>query len=153
MNKKNFTLTAFVAVLTLLIAYAFGGNGSERVSAAPMAAPTPITYNNTNGGARLAPFFQAVGVIADTRVCFDLQDYDLVDLQYVIDQGTVNTVTLTMQYSNNNANFSSGAAVVSANAADADNLNQFHLFGRYNCVFADVTNTNPVTITVLGVVK
>ena len=39
------------------------------------------------------------------------------------------------------------------NVTDTNDLQQFQLFGRHACVYADVTNTNPVTITVLGVVK
>lgn len=46
-----------------------------------------------------------------------------------------------------------GATIVSANAADADALAQFAVYGRYTNVYADVTNTNPVTITVIGVAK
>jgi hypothetical protein len=30
---------------------------------------------------------------------------------------------------------------------------QLAIFGRYTCVYADVANTNPITWTVLGVVK
>jgi hypothetical protein len=39
------------------------------------------------------------------------------------------------------------------NAADASVLSQAAVFGKYARIHADVTNTNPVKITVIGILK
>jgi hypothetical protein len=150
--RRPIAWTVIVAVTLLaLFALSFGTPVSQ---AAPLAAPTPVSVTTGNKSPEFPAFFNAKALTADTRSsCFEVPDYTAVDLMTVIDQGTVNTVTLTLNFSNDNSNFADGAAVVSANAADATALNQFALFGRWTCIYADVTNTNPVTITAIGVVK
>lgn len=117
-----------------------------------LAAATPVSYGATIGTNSKVTFFNG-NVTADTRVCFDLSNYNKVDLQWIIDQGTVNTTTLKLQWSNNNADYEDTATVVSANAADAHSGQQYHLFGQHNCVFADVANSNALGLKVYGVAK
>jgi len=75
------------------------------------------------------------------------------DVQYVIDQGTTNTATLTIQWSNDNTNWSDGPALVSNNVADADGMVQVANMGRYTRVASTLGNTNTITITVKAVAK
>jgi len=78
------------------------------------------------------------------------------DLQWGIDQTlltTMNTTTLKLQFSNDGVNWIDGASFVSANVADANDMQQYAIFGRYARVYADVSNTNPLTLTVIGVAK
>ena len=139
-----------VTLLALLL-LSFGTPASQ---AAPLAAPTPVAVTVKNPAPEFPVFFDAKVLTADTRSsCFEVPDYSAIDLMTVIDQTDVNTVTLTLNFSNNNLNFADGVAAVSANVADATALNQFLLFGRWTCLYADVSVTNPVTVTAIGVVK
>lgn len=139
-------LLFFVLLASLWLAPA------TKVSAVPAAAPTPVTYSGQAGNNQKVAFFNG-NITADTRACFDLSNFKAVDLQYILDQGTVNTTTVKLQWSNDNVNFEDTATVVSANAADAHGGNQFLLFGQYNCIYADVANTNTLGVKVFGVAK
>ena len=128
----------------------------QPVSGAPMAAPTPVAAVD-RGGAPPNVFTWFAGnssIAADTTsACQDLSGYDTVDLYYEIDQGTVNTTTLTLKFGNTESDLVSGLAVVTANAADANTMQQFQVFGKYTCIYADVANSNAITITVNALAK
>lgn len=143
----------FVAGLLLfaLIASLYILPAGQGVNVA-LAAATPVSYGASVGTNSKVTFFNG-NVTADTRVCFDLSNFNKVDLQWIIDQGTVNTTTVKLQWSNNNANFEDTATVANANAADATGGQQYHLFGQHNCVFADVANSNALGLKVYGVAK
>lgn len=149
MNQK-FTLAAVLVAIVLLVATI--ALPALPASSAPAAAPTPVTYSGQAGNNQKVAFFNG-NITADTRACFDLSNFKAVDLQYILDQGTVNTTTVKLQWSNDNVNFEDTATVVSANAADAHGGNQFLLFGQYNCIYADVANTNTLGVKVFGVAK
>jgi hypothetical protein len=147
---------AIVLVASLFVAVALvPATGTQ---AAPSFAPTPVAAVQRSPAPEFPTFFNAKVLTADTRSsCFEVPDYAVVDLQYTFDQTFVdlapNTTTLTLQWSNDNVNYVNGLAVVTNNITDTTDLQQYQLFGRHACVYADVTNTNPVTLTVLGVVK
>lgn len=151
---------AAVAFVLLLVSF-FGAIAlmpSSNTQAAPAAAPTPVAAVQRSPAPEFPVFFNNKVLTADTRSsCFEVPDYAVVDLQYIVDQTLVdlaaNTTTLTLQWSNDNINFVNGLAVATNNVTDTNDLQQFQLFGRHACVYADVTNTNPVTVTALGVVK
>lgn len=142
-------LALFFSALAFVALVAF--SPVAHTSAAPAAAVTPVAVKDqivgTVGGAMR--FFNTVAVTEDTRICQDLSAYRIADIQYVIDQNTTNTVTLKLQHSNNNSNFTDGQNLVAANAADANALNRYDLYGKYNCVYADVANSNSLTLTVI----
>jgi len=149
-----------VAFVLLLVSFfvAVALVPSSGTQAAPAAAPTPVAAVQRSPAPEFPLFFNGKVLTADTRSsCFDVPDYAVVDLQWIVDQTIVdaaaNTTTLTLQWSNDNANYVNGVAVASNVITDTDDLQQFQLFGRHACVYADVSNTNPVTLTVLGVVK
>jgi hypothetical protein len=156
-TNKSIAWTIIVSVTLLaLLALSFGVPTSS--TAAPAAAPTPVSVTRPGNG--VAPefpvFFNGTsGITADTRSsCFEVPEYSAVDLQYLIDQSDVNTMTVKLQFSNDLVTFADGATVLTDNAADASGMQQFALYGRYACVYADViTSTFPVTLTVIGVVK
>lgn len=123
------------------------------VQAAPPAAPTPIAVN-ARDLARVMNFMLARQITTNTRECQIAGVHEVADIQYVIDQAAAtNTLTLTLQYSNDNSHFTSGPDIVAANTADADSLAQYAVFGQYACINATVANTNPVTVTVIGLGK
>lgn len=125
------------------------------VQAAPPAAPTPVANIPAPDSWQVVSFQSLITVTADRGGnALQLPGFDYADIQYVIDQGsTTNTITLTVQYSNDNANWVSGEALVSGNAADATDITRVPLFGRYTRIYQDVTNSTDVTVTVLGLVK
>jgi len=88
-------------------------------------------------------------VAADGRgLCVSAGQYNLADIQYSINQSDTNTITLKLQHSNNGTAYVDGSSIVSANTADASGMVQLQNFGSQTCVYADVANTNPVTVAV-----
>lgn len=147
-------LLAAVAVAFVLALFVSLFSGSPQVSAAPAAAPTPQTFNPSRTTANVVTFANAKSITADTRWCADLRNYNGMDLQYVIDQGTVNTTTLKLQFSIDGSNYvDSAQTVVAANVADAASLQRYLLYGRWACVYADVSTSSPIVITAIGVAK
>lgn len=128
---------------------------TDNLSAAPAAAPTPIsvTYSATPG--KVLEFLRVpTAYTADFNTSpLTVLDFEAVDLQYVIDQTTTNTTTLKLQFSNDGTNWVDGATVASANAADANVMAQHAVFGRLARINVDVTNSNPITISVIAVGK
>jgi len=157
MQQKRFTFfviaLALVALLGSLMLVP-----APRVDAAPNAVLTPVSYSGSGMDNQKVIFFNG-NITADARVCVDLSNYQKIDLQYVIDQGTTNTTTLKLQWSNDynattaTGNFEDQSTIVSANAADAHGGQQYALVGQWNCVFADVTNSNALGLRVIGVAK
>lgn len=148
-----------VAALALIIAFVglfpLYATAPASVLGAPAAAPTPIAQYARNAEPMTVAFWDAAtGLTADTRsACFDVSGYSTLDLHYVIDQGTVNTTTLKLQFSNISGAYVDGIAVVTANAADTSGLVQYNLFGRSVCLYADVVNANSWSVRAVGVVK
>lgn len=156
MKAKSIAWSVIVGV-TLLALLVLSVGMPQAGTAAPMAAPTPASV--TRPGSGEAPefpvFFNSLSITADTRSsCFEVPEYSTVDLQYAIDQSSNNTMTVKLQFTNDLVTFVDGVAIVTDNAADATGMQQYQLFGRHTCVYADViTSTFPVTLTVIGVVK
>lgn len=155
--KRHLTISVIAVALVALLGSLWLAP-APRVDAAPNAVLTPVSYSGSGMDNQKVVFFNG-NVTADARVCFDLSNYQKVDLQYVIDQGTTNTTTLKLQWSNDynattgTGNFEDQATIVSANAADAHGGQQYALVGQWNCVFADVTNSNALGLKVIGVAK
>ena len=82
-------------------------------------------------------------------------EYINADIEFVVDQGTTNTTTVSLLHTNDatDGNYTTGQVVVSANAADADDLNRFDLYGAYTCVQVDVANANTITWTVTALAR
>lgn len=157
MFKKSITLLAVAVMIVAMFTGAFLAT-MPSAEAAPVAAITPVSFSGQSGDNAKLTFFNG-NIAADSRVCHDLSNYNKLDLQYVIDQGTVNTTTLSLQWSNdhnpstNSGNYLAQATIVSANAADASGGNQFLTAGQYICVLADVANSNALGLKVLAVAK
>lgn len=143
------TLITTVSALMLLALLVFAPVLPS--SAAPAAAVTPVGVEDpiVGGVAGVMRYFNTVAITADTRICQDLSTYRVADIQYIADHGTSNPVTITLQHSNNNSNFTTGQSIAVNSTADGNALNRFDLYGKYNCVYADVTNSNSLTLTVL----
>lgn len=158
MNKVKFPVVAVIAgvVLFLAVLATIGGNGA---SAAPSLIPTPVSVTARSASPAKAVVFYS-GSTVTTAVASNAQgiaEYEIVDLQWIIDQTVLasgaNTTTLKLQFSNDGVNWVDGATAVSSNAADAVDMQQYALFGQFVRVHTTLGNTNPVTITVLGIAK
>ena len=157
MSNKFVSLLAVAVLVVATFTGAFFG-AVPRAEAAPAAAITPVSFSGQGGNSGKFVFFNG-NITADTRVCFDLSNYRSLDLQYVIDQTTTNTTTLSLQWSNdhnqttNTGNYEAQATIVSANTADAHGGNQYLTAGQWDCVLADVANSNALGLKVIGVGK
>lgn len=147
--KSN--VIGWVAAVVLVMAVLFGLslNTAPAVLGAPAAAPTPVSVTRPAGEGFITftPFNAAVLTADTTASCADIGKYSVADVLYSIDQGTVNTTTLTTQWSIDGTTLATGINVVATNAADATDMTQVQVFGRYLCLLANVTNSNPITIT------
>ena len=150
MNKRLIVTVAALLLVALLGSLLL--SPAHPVDAAPFAAITPVSFSGQSSASNKVTFFNG-NIAADTRTCVDLSNYSKIDLQWVIDQGTVNTTTVKLQWSNDNVNFEDSATVASANAADTHSGQQYVLAGQYNCIYADVTNSNALSLKILGVAK
>ena len=165
MNERNRTplLAAIFAVVMIAMLFVGMQTPMEQANAAPAAAITPVAIEDPVGGSdtKLIKFYDGEVLTADDQNCIDLQEFRVLDLEFVVDQTIAsevnNTTTVVLEHTNFSgatlAVNTTGQTVVSANALDADDLNRFDLFGQYTCVDIDVTNTNPVTWTVYGVAR
>lgn len=152
---------AISIALLLVVAFLGGMFIAPAPSAvgAPAAAITPVSFSGQSGDNLKVTFFDG-RITADTRTCFDLSNYNKLDLQWDIDQGTVNTTTIKLQWGNIAASgvnpagtFEDSATFVTANVADAHSGQQYVLAGQWTCVFADVTNTNSLGLKIKGLGK
>lgn len=154
-RDKLIGMMVFVALLLFASSLMFVSPGTQPVQAAVI---TPVAQT-ARGDARVAEFFDTRGITSDTRICFDLAEYEVMDLQYksIAASGALsNPTTITTQQTNIDPTagpFNTGSAVATVQATSADIMLQTPLFGRWNCVFADVTNSNLVTLTIIGVAK
>lgn len=153
MNRSFYLVFSLVMALALL-AGAMVALNTPTALAAPAAAPTPVVSGFSQRSPTELTWLSGVATTADGGSTPQLVSaWQAVDIQYVIDQGTTNTVTLKLQFSNDGSNWTDGATLVTDNAADASVLSQAAVFGKWARVYADVTNSNPVTITAIGIMK
>jgi hypothetical protein len=149
------SLTLAVLLVALLLASLPGA--SAPATAAPAAIPTPasVTRPSANGNfITFSPFAGTASIAEDTySSCYDVGKYSTIDVLYVIDQGTTNTTTLTSYWSIDGTTKAAGVNVVASNAADATDMAQLQVFGRYFCLLANVTNTEAITITAQAIAK
>lgn len=160
--RKNFAIVISIVAIAVLVALLaplhYGKPATAAPAAAPAFAPTPVAGVVRGGNASPPKYGVFLGgttvITADMRTgCIPTSGYDLVDLQWKMDQGTPNTTTLTLHYTNDQVTFDVGPAIVAANAADANDMQQFALFGRFVCVDVNATNSNGFTPTITGLFK
>lgn len=157
-TKFFFPVVAVLIAALLLTVGILVLPASAAPSAGPLAATTPVASVNSIASASGILEFAPVNSLIVTSTArggpaLNVQNYEVLDLQYNIDQGTTNTVTLKLQSSNDNLTWDDQATIVSNNAADAHATVQTAAFGRYMRLHYDATNTNPLTVTVIAVGK
>ena len=158
MNRKpTAALIALTVVLVLGMLISALQLPARPATAAPMAAVTPVA-NVVHSGVRsdVLTFWSTEVITQDgCSALLNIQDHAKIDLQWKIDQGTTNTTTFSTRWTNTGDadDLVTDATVVSANAADVTAGGQFALFGRQACIYADVANSNALTVTFIGVAK
>lgn len=153
MKSRMGPVVAVVVVALVGVMLLLGGVNAAPPASGPLVAVTPAGQAQAVAG-KLLPWLSGAVITTGTATCSaeqNIMNNQQADVQYVIDQGTVNTVTLKLKFSNDGTNWVNGDTLVSANAADASGLIRYTMLGRYACVEYDATNTNPLTITVIGV--
>lgn len=152
-------ITTVLAILLLALVTLLAINMPAPATAAPSAAPTPVAVDRSPTQPTLATLWDRAEIAATGRGgCVNTSAYEKMDLQYVIDQTVVNTITLKLQFTNDspgdtNATYIDGVTIISGNAADASDLQQFQVFGAWTCIHATVVNANPVTVSAKALLK
>lgn len=154
MNKKTVNILMGLGLALALISLTLIPLGGL-TQAAPPAAPTPIAdFLMPVKNASAFPFQAATRLTGDTATAgIEVMNLSAVDIQYttVHTAGEVNTTTLTVQYSNDNTNWTNGLTLATANAAATTDLTRVPVFGRWMRINQDTTNANAITITILAV--
>lgn len=152
--RKPLATLAVIGALLLTLLLSWGMQMPDAY-AAPNLAPTPVAGVIAGApNAQNAVWMSNLVLTADGNSrAVNLGNYAKADVQVFVDRTLVNTTTLKLQFSNDNTNWVDGATIGSALTADTSTLAQYAVFGRYTRVNADVTNSNPITITVLGLAK
>lgn len=148
-------LIAVVAVMAML-------DTRPSVYAAPSNAPlwaiTPVGVENpvTGGVGNIVPMVTAA-VTADGRVCKDMREWTQYDVQTVVEwASTPDTITLKLQHSNDNTNFTDGPNLVATVVANTSALNRYDNYGAFTCVYFDIANpsaSNYANVKVLALPK
>ncbi len=123
--------------------------------AAPPAAPTPITAPAVSNARQLFTPATSKVIAADYNTdAMEISTYSWADFEYITDQGTAtNTITLTVQFSNDKSNWVNGPNLLANSSTDASDLTRLPTFGQYMRVSADVANTNSVTVTLSALAR
>ena len=156
MRKNSLVMAgAFALVLVAALIFSMSSVAPDTAMAAPAPAPTPVSVSDSGGNNALVTFWSGEALTATGASSVqNVMDFERVDLQTTIDQGTTpNTITLKLQFSNDNTNWVDGATVVTANVADAGAMQQYAVFGRYARLYATAGNSESVTVTAIGVAK
>lgn len=161
MKSNSFAALSLTTVLVLMVAlFSILSFASAPATAAPAAVPTPVSVTRPSTESVPQTFnpFGGTALTADTTsTCIDVGTKSIIDVLYVIDQtikdAVVNTTTLTTKWSIDGVTTVSGVNVVATNVADASDMVQLQVFGRYFCLLADVSNTNEITITAQAIAK
>lgn len=161
MNKNKITNIVTVIMIAVIMLFVGMIGLDHQAEASPGFAPTPVANLVNSGDATNITFLSQTAITADQDTAGkQLPEFEWCDVQYLITNGTheavtVNTTTLTIQFSNDNSNWVQGPALVSNSASDTavTDLTRFNTFGRYVGFDVNVTNSNPVTVTLLGVCK
>jgi hypothetical protein len=154
-NNGRFGIGVAITIGLMFLLAALSMLGGVQPAAAD-TVPTPV-YVSGSDDRLYVTFFDADTTATDEASSgFQLANYEYMDVQFVVDQNPTlqNTTTLTIQWSNDNVNWSDGPALVAANAADADGMVQVGNLGRYTRVYKDAhADGGAMTWTVKAVAK
>jgi hypothetical protein len=102
MKNRNLTLAGFAVLLVVVLVFAGIGGAMAAPANAPDAAITPVAAKAAVSGETsvLITFFDGEALTADTIRCKALGEYLVSDIEFVVDQGTTNTTTVSLLHTN-----------------------------------------------------
>jgi len=156
-RTKHNTLMLLLAAMLLMVLMIIA---SQYTNPAPVGAtafttPAAVPAMSTDNAKDPFYFWNSFPLTA-TGACtytYHLQNYEVLDLQFIADATTANTTTVKLQYSNDNTNWADGATVFQNTGSDQNDIVQRYNVGAYTRLYATVTNSNPLTLTVIGIAK
>lgn len=151
--KEHLYALGAIAMIALLLVVMFI-SGPSASNAAPLGAPTPVTYTQSGIAPRDMVFFSGTPIAVTTpqRVCYQAPEYGKIDLQY--SSGGVNTVTLALEASNDNSTYVTNQTIINASTTPvAATMQQYNLYGKYTCASVTLANATPVSVVVKGLAK
>ena len=156
MNKNKLVNIAFLGILTVIMALmGYLGLNGQQVEAAPALYVTPIANMNQSADSAYIPFRSVLQYTADgDTAMMSVGAYEWCDVQYIVDTTTLNTTTVTSQFSmNNDTNYVTGPVLANAIVADGTNIVRIPVGARYMSFDVNLSNSNPITFTILGLCK
>ena len=150
---SKWVIGAMVVALVLVMALVGSLGSMPREVQAAAITPVSITHPASGSWIAVEPWGIDVLAASERSACYETAGFTVADVQYLIDHGTVNTATITIQYTNDQVTFIDGGTVVAASGADGSGMVQLGTFGRYSCFYASLTNTNALTVTVNALFK
>lgn len=151
---KRKTFFGFVTALAVLISVLLASTLPVQPAHASPSFPggSTRTANGTYGPVIL---FEGVGITQSQKgYVWYMGAFDRVDVQYVmVAMSGTNTTTLQLLHSLNNTNWATGATLFSNVLAAGTDITQTFNFGAQTVVSLTLANTNPITVTVLGLFK
>lgn len=155
---KNRYIAGLVFAVALLALAFVAFSAPSHVSGAPaesgvQAVLTPVSVPaNGFAGAKLTFLPRSSRIVTSTAAYGDavsVGKYKTLDVHTVVDVGSANTITLTLQYSNDGVNFVDGPVIGNALTADTNTLIQYAAFGDVMRLKYDTATTTAITVTSL----
>jgi len=155
--KGRFTRARAVlaAVVTgvLITVLAFGALGAKPATPAAAAPTFPGGTTRVAAAPQIMTLFSSVITQNTQGPAVDISAFDRIDVQYVIAMSGTNTTTIKLLHSNNSSNWVTGATVGSSVLTNSTDMTATFNFGARTAISVVVSNTNPVTLTVLALAK
>lgn len=148
--NRNVVVALLIAVMLVL----GGVLGANMVTPTQAAVVTPIANAPSDSGTSSTVIFFNKSMTADETVCIETGRYGVAGMHVNLDMGTVNTTTVTLQYSNwldtSLDDYVNGAVLANAVAVDTNTYVEAAIGARYTCVKVDVINANAQTVKIYG---
>ena len=153
MKDKLYLIFIGLCIVALLAMIAIG---PQMASAAPLGAPTPVTFSNNGsraqGGARSALLFDGTPAAYQTPVtaCYDMRDYSVADVEWTAAQAAAITVTLLHGADTTAAHLVVGQTLINSSSTPVatPGLQQYPLYEIQQCVKIQAANATPVGVWV-----
>jgi hypothetical protein len=145
---------ASLVLIALVIATTFGVSSAVNAAPGPVSVPQQVSTTSPKS----VIFATSQQITANGRLAVvPLPQYGTLDLQYVVDgAGGANAFTATVEYSNDALNWSRASAAAWSNTTattGTTDMTRTLLYGSFATVYVSVTNSTPITITVLGLAR
>ena len=156
MNGRRAALVTATALCLVMFLGVISAPHAPMATVQAAAVPTPIItgWNSDNVSTPIAWWNNQAITTSGATGSAVLGRYEALDTQCIVDQGTAtNTVTITLQYSNDNEHWVNGNNILANSAVDVSQMTQDMNFGYYSRFYVTCANTETVTITLVSLAK